>query len=392
MSKKKKKKPILKSTLALKVASGGVKKKKSTTAKKTPYQPGLFARADTRQVLHLKKGKKRPLKTSVMIDADRLEADSPMLDRAIFDAQYAVEVNRAATYRPVKTVTKLSKNDSPLKVMTPNKTVLKRVSRIGPISCFSNDPDRVRVDLFNVKKPTKAYLKSALREKLVDVSGTTKAQETTVSQKSLKKIAKRNKKHKGKRSVTQNRFMAKAEFNKKYGSATLHAQEAGLADSSECYEHSHLVAHSLMPKEKKAQRPENIVMASSSSNTEVIAIEQATRELCQENKHRFAYKVRATHTAHFGLTEEYEIQSGKFKMVMDLNPQTKNKPHQDHVYYIKHAIKQTHDVVRKAPKQAVSTTQAVSASQGTLFSKPDLKADLQAQKHKKKTSKLKKTA
>lgn len=388
MSKKSKKKtPIIPPVLQ------GVTKK-STKAKSTYFHGGLFGRADTRLTFKSKKGKKKPLKTTVLIDADKIKSDNPGFDEATFETKYQQEITAAKTYRPVSKVIKLSKNDSPLKVMTPQGSVAKRVSRIGGVSLFSNDPALVRVNLFATKKPKKKYLSSELKEKLVDVSTTTKSQEVKITKKSLEKIRKRNKKNKGKRIVSQNRFMTKLEFGEKFGRATEHAKAAGIIKKGETADHSHLIAHSLTVKEEDAQRAKNSIIATSHSNTEVIAIEQAARDLVKDNDHSFHYKAVATHQSHIGLTETYTIKSKSvdFAMELDINPQTKNKPHQDQIKYVTEAIKKVHDTVKESQhkKQSSKKNSSKPAAQthATLFSKSALRVELQKNKNAKHKKKL----
>lgn len=286
--------------------------------------------------------KKTDYKTSVLINVDELEKHNSGFDKKLFDKKYTKAIKGAPTYRPASHITKYSKNNSPIKIVTPNKTVLRRTSRVGPVSTYSNDPESKTVRSFKIKRPHKKYLDSDLQKKLVHGSGSKKKQRIVLTRRLLEK----NKKRGGVRHISQNRVMARKEVGEEFGSATLHARSAGIAKRGRRFEHSHLIAHSF--KKKKAQHHNNMNIASSESNTRVMAMEAGVRDLA--NKDRVAYSVSTRHKNHFELSRKHKIKTENFKITLDVNPQEVNKPHKDEMEYLRNAINIGHEVAAKKKK------------------------------------------
>ncbi|MDR3492029.1 MAG: hypothetical protein P4M12_08320 [Gammaproteobacteria bacterium] len=281
-----------------------------------------------------KNGVEQDLKTAALIASNDLTLKNATPNRAEkVKRKFEEAAANADTNRPIESV-EYSASGSPVAVVTPGKTVLKRYKKVG-LNFYSNlspapSPSKniiIEEFFFNtenyksVKKPS---------EKI-------KANAITITPETLKKAKKEFEAQGKKRHISQNRVMAKTGEKEtvKNAGATKYAKATKVFDENTKWEWLHLIAHSLLVK--NAQAEVNLAAGTAFANTDMMLAEDLIGPMAKAfpNGIRISCKAHLITNTQIANKIEYAIETDDFILNFVFNPHTKNKAHIVHHEYLK---------------------------------------------------------
>lgn len=305
------------------------------------YKRDILGFRTTNEQLFIKDHKINPYKTAMLINQDKLSSDVTFANEE--------KLNTIPSHRPIKRISRKSRTNSPVAVQTPKGTILPRVTRCGVLSLFSNDPNAKPVIDFHPKtkliNETKFYASEAF-DSIKESESNSKAQSTTITHKQLEKRRMEDLKNKFRRSISQNKIMAKSGVPERKGSATDYTLTTKLFDKDLRWEWLHLVAH--MINGANSQDSENLVAGTAYANTEMMFAEATLNYLARVYPDGFNLSVRATLIpgTHIATAIYYMIKTPDFEIPFEFNTQTSNRPHINfqsyYNYLIEELVRSTH--------------------------------------------------
>lgn len=311
----------------------------------------------TNEQLFINEHKIQPFKTAMLIDLDKVPKDIHFTnEEKLYDIP---------THRPIRRVTKRSGDDSPVEVSTPKGSLLPRVSRLGVLSLFSNDAKaKPIVDNFTINKikDESEFYSDEPYDCIIEAESNKKIQQAKITHQKLEKRRAEDLKNNFKRSISQNKLMAKDGTPERKGSATDYVHSTELFDKNFRWEWLHLVAHMIHGEE--SQNPDNLVAGTAFSNTEMMFAEATLNYLARVYPKGFSLSVKATlipHT-HIATAIYYTIKTPDFEIPLQFNTQTTNRPHinfQGYMnYLVEELVRHTHEINGDdtPPKQMISYT------------------------------------
>lgn len=294
----------------------------------------LGIRATSEQLL-INEHKIDNLKTAVLIDKDKFLPDTRFHQSEMLE--------KALSHRPVAKISQKSRVNSPVAVMTPTGTILPRVARFGVLSLFSNDASAIPIiDLDPITSliDKEKFYSSESFDSIVEPDKNEKEKHTIVTHKMLEKRRAEDLKNAFRRSVSQNKIMAKDGVPERKGSATDYVYETSLFENDIRWEWLHLVAHMMMGA--PSQTSDNLVAGTAFSNTEMMFAEASLNYLARVYPEGFKISVKATliPETHIAIAIQYLIITPDFTIPLEFNTQTRNKPHVDYQRYFDYLVEQ----------------------------------------------------
>jgi hypothetical protein len=321
-----------------------------------------------------KNGKKRRIKTAVLIDRTMLEEANPNINTDFYDVlekKYQKRIRSISTNCSVKEVTGLNENMSPVKVKVKNsKRPLKRIAKNGALHFFSNDPELMSVEeqplpeVQSEKKFKDDPVVIKIHSK-TDRPKNKKHVKATITKKSLKKTRKKIAKNNGKRHISQNDLMGGSATE--YYRATRFEKRYRLRKSHRLkpvpQNHTHCISHGFTGP--KSQNPKNIGVASTHTNTQMMLVEKQVPEIVNTSK-RIKVKldvvapvIPKTHIINDYIKYNVKIEkkSKKKKKIKELNlqlsfhPQVRNKPDVSEGEYVGGLFESTFSLFKKSKRE-----------------------------------------
>ncbi len=287
----------------------------------------LHYRADSRTLVkNQTDGHLTPVKTSALVNQDAIELRGGV-DQERFES--AVKRNFASIpgFRQPDKVISFSLQGSPLQIITPNKTILNRVSKNGVFYIFSNHVDGAsdaaivrRVDDGSDFFNSSHYL--AIKKPKSEI----KCQQVVITPELFEKKDKRS---------SQNKEMVEKDNPEKMGSATQYAKASQLFPEKKFWEWLHLVAFSVLGKE--GQHEGNLVAGTKHANTDMMFVESLINYFSKSYPEGFLLDVEADLIEKTQLAKEikYTIETKDFVLSFAFNAQSNIKPHVLYQDYIR---------------------------------------------------------
>lgn len=299
-----------------------------------------------------------------------------------FETNFLSELESVPSHRPCFEITEYNENGSPAKVKTPGKngiggTELTLEEKIFPLYIFSNNADAISPNdrdakaQFPSKRALRAFQRSQAGQALQEISQSYKFESVTFSNELILKTRKEKAKNNNKRVKSQNAVVANTGVNAKEASATKYAEATQLFNIPIAWEHTHLVAYSILGP--LSQNVDNLVVATNHANTNMMFIESRIPELAKEWTLQLEVKAHLIPGTHIATKIEYSI-SGVHNTTKDtwslplvFDAQTPNKPHISYGDYMKKIIK---CLTTQKSSNAVNLSKQISTSKVLFENQP----------------------
>lgn len=300
----------------------------------------FHTRADSRKTFVDETGNTVAIKTATLIESTSLPKE------IIADAHERFK--SIDTNRPVDKVTVRSGQNSPLKVITPNKTQLTRTKKVGlpngAINLYSNAPQEHDTQQENYKENIEpAFYQSESYKSVAKIVGEiNKIKVVDVTQEMVKETRKEKDSNLGRRVGTQHQAMASSSAAVKKVSATKYALAAGVQVHNIPWEYAHLVMYTILGA--LSQTTDNLCATTKFCNTDMMALEAEVLEMLKnEYSEGFTLNVKANiiPNTHIATSIEYGIVTDDFELPFTLNAQTIARPHvsmKDYVHEFMSAV------------------------------------------------------
>lgn len=261
------------------------------------------------------------LKTAVLLNADRLESAERIGEI------FSKKISGIPSDRPIYAIGKVSEHGSPLTVITPEKkTELKRVTTLGFVYIFTNQPQAEETKAIAEIKKDSPFFKTAEYKGVVAPDDSIKTMEILITPELLEKTAAERARHHGRRKISQNKIAG--------WSATKYVHATEEAPKNSLWEWLHLIAHSILGD--KAQTIKNLVAGSHASNTKMLFVECEIKTLSKQFPEGFTLEVAAEMVpeTQIAKTIRYTIKNKDFMMPFVFPAQDFMRPHIVHRDYI----------------------------------------------------------
>ena len=295
-------------------------KKGTTSVPRKINRDALFNMRTTPTGIPQKEARKES-KTAAVINEEQFNSSvnatpsSKKKIRAAIEKQFA----KVKTHRPVE----VKENEV---VQTPGKTDLFHKGSYGFMNFYSSSPPipRQQQDPLTINQ-------NALKE-VKSVQGNSKKQSILVTDKLLKKMAKKIR-HASGRHISQNKVMATGK--EKNASAGLHAKAAGFSNQVAKWEWLHLIAHFILGK--KAQHEDNLVCGTYHSNTDMLFVETQFPAIAKAYPEGFEIDINAklVDGTQVAQTIFYTIRTPHFSLEFSFDALKNHTPHFSTLEYIR---------------------------------------------------------
>lgn len=334
------------------------RKSYSNDGKVLPKKPGLEPHAyhsmlyDNATTIDI--DKKKPLKTSVMIDWQALyEANKDRsIDWQSLGDALVKSFDEVKSFRKLDKVINFSPNGSPTKGTTPDgKTVLTRTKKIGFLSFYDNRAVTPHANLTSQTSidPKSEFYNSESYQALIQISESVKKQEALINAELLKKTRDENAQKSGR---SQNKVMVKKGKKPNEGSANIHANATKLFrfEIPMQWQWAHLIPHFVWGD--KSQSADVLVGATKPSNIDMDSVEAQLKKLSAAYPQGFTLIAEATLIpgTHIGITMKYFIKTKDFCLPFEFDLQTPNQPHVSQAAYLHHLVKTMINQMKEPPK------------------------------------------
>ena len=315
----------------------------------------------TNEQLFINGHKIQPYKTAMLIDQNKVPADILFTNEE--------KLYEIPSHRPIRRVTKRSGADSPVEIATPKGSLLPRVSRLGALSLFSNDPKAKPIVDFNPiteLKDDSEFYSDEPYDSIVEPESNKKFQQAKITHEKLEKRREEDLKNNFKRSISQNKIMVKEDVPERKGSATDYTHSTTLFDKNIRWEWLHLVAHSIAGK--ASQNSDNLVAGTAFANTEMMFAESTFNYLSRVYPKGFTLSVKATliPETHIATAIYYTIKTPDFEIPLQFNTQTPNRPHINFQGYFNYLVEELVRHTYQAKKDDIPPKQMISYTKDKL--------------------------